>query len=658
MRLDFYGAHFMGFLQGLFAEVKVIYMLDKRMFAGCSRAAVAVIAGSVVLNAVAGEAQAQLAAQAQSAIKGTAIASGQAVDYQTLYVDAATGSDLSGGALGQPLQTVTRALELAAPNTVIVLAPGRYTRSSGEVFPLRLKSGVTIQGTPGSRNRTAIIEGGGNFESPTRSQQNAAIVAADGAGIAQVAISNPDGYGVWVESASPTIIESAFVGSRQTGIFIASGSPRVQGSYFAGNKIAGLMVFGASSASIQNNTFDSTGDGIQVSDGATPEIVGNRITNNDAGLVVIGDANPLLRDNRIAGNRRNGVVAIAARTQEMMSSAVLATAETFRKAPQAAEPSITEPVTEPITEPIAVAPSTSELAVGGPGLDNLVTAEETTYTRVPQPADAVPGELTPIQTRLIRPTVQQSFKPAQDTYAAVPIPADAVPGEMASRSVSPLLSQLAPDPEGQSIPVTVFPSQSIEIADNFDPGVEADESEVSPNAGAPGSALAALRSGLSGGSTADMAIRPRAVTGENPDSPILRPRIRRQSEPENTPEPEPSVRPSAPINNNRLAVPNTSIPVGSGSSSTIFAPPTGGVGGPPAPPSRAQALGLYYRVFVDASDPFMQDEVKSVVPDSFRTRFEGRTVMQVGAFPTEDEAEDRQRLLEDNGLDARVEYIR
>ena len=209
--------------------------------------------------------------------------------------------------------------------------------------------------------------------------------------------------------------------------------------------------------------------------------------------------------------------------------------------------------------------------------------------------------------------------------------------------------------------MTVFPRQSVEIADNFqpslEPGVEADA--VPSDAGTPGSALAALRSGLSGEGSSDISLRPRAVSGENPDSPVLRPRIRRR-EPARSPErsPAPSVRPSAPINNNRLAVPNTSIPVGSGSSSTIFAPPRGGAGAPPAPPSRAQALGLYYRVFVDAADPFVQDEVKAVVPDAFRTRFEGRTVMQVGAFPTEDEAEDRQQLLENNNLDARVEYIR
>ena len=221
------------------------------------------------------------------------------------------GDDSAGGVEAQPLQTVTRALELAAPNTVIVLAPGRYSQASGEVFPLQLKSGVTIQGMSGARDRTAIIEGGGNFESPSQSQQNAAIIAADRAGIAQIAVSNPFGYGVWVESASPTIIETAFVGNRQTGIYVAGGSPRVRNSYFSDNQVAGLIVFGVSSASIQGNTFERTGDAIRVVNGATPEIVSNRMTDNNAGLVVIGNARPVLRDNQIVGNRQNEIIEVA-----------------------------------------------------------------------------------------------------------------------------------------------------------------------------------------------------------------------------------------------------------------------------------------------------------------------------------------------------------
>ncbi len=526
------------------------------MFARNSRMAMAIATGALLLGTSAGAAQAQINGHSRDSSR--AITAGTTTDYQTLYVNPTSGSDRAEGVADQPLQTVTRALELAAPNTVIVLAPGRYTQSSGEVFPLRLKSGVTIQGAPGMRDRDAVIEGGGSFESPTRSQQNAAIIAADRAGIAQIAVSNPDGYGVWVESASPTILESAFVGNRQTGIYVAGGSPRVQGSYFSGNQVAGLIIFGVSSANIEGNTFEKTGDAIRVMDGATPEIIGNRMTNNEAGLVLIGDSHPVLRDNEITGNRQNDVVEVASRTEDIDSPTALMADEEIADQPTASRRSL---------QPVAQS-SAGQLIVNEPVMDEP-TADE------------------------------------------------------------PAGSQLSIGGGGN--------------ANNY------------PAAGAPGSALAALRSGV----TSETVLASRAS-----DSSAIRPRIIR-SRPEREPErerlpervSEPFVNPAPAVNSNRLAVPSSSIPIGSGASA-VFAPPIGGAGSPPAPPSRAQALGLYYRVFVEASDPFMQDEVKEVVPDAFRTLFEGRTVMQVGAFPSEDEAQDRKRLLEDYDMEARVEYIR
>ncbi len=523
-----------------------------------------------------------------------------AAAYQTLYVDSAVGSDSANGIEAEPLRTVTRALEVAPPNTVIVLAPGRYSQGTGEVFPLQLKPGVTIQGTPGSSERTAIIEGGGEFNSPSRSQQNAAIVAADRAGIAQVAVSNPDGYGVWIESASPTILESAFVGNRQTGIYVVGGSPRVHGSYFSGNQVAGLIVFGASSANIQRNIFDGTGDAIRVLDGATPEIVGNRMTNNDASVVLIGDAQPVIRNNQIVGNRQNDVVEVSAGTENLSTPAELAVE---REVGEVGEVAFTGTIESDAVEVIA--------------------------EPKPPVAETVQA-LTPIANNTVANNMEDS--------AAVEIAVVSEPPV----SEMPISEPLISEPPVSEPPISEPPASEPPVSEPL-------ASEPATNeipAGAPGAALQALRSGL--------ALGPRAVTGENPEAGSLI-RNRRRRPTESTPAPE--ARPAPPVNNNRLAVPNTSIPIGSGSSA-IFSPPSGGSSAPPAPPSRAQALGLYYRVFVEASDPFVQDGVRQVVPDAFRTQFEGRTVMQVGAFPTEGEAEDRRRLLEDNDFDVRVEYIR
>jgi hypothetical protein len=624
-------------------------MLGKGMFARNSYMTAAIAAGSLLLSATAGAAQAQTngslnglsSDSLNNSMNGPTsrhsqiIATSTPVNYQTLYVDPTLGNDSAGGVEDQPLQTVTHALEIAVPNTVIVLAPGRYTQSSGEVFPLQLKSGVTIQGTPGVRDRTAIIEGGGNFESPLRSQQNAAIIAADRAGIAQVAISNPNGYGVWIESASPTILESAFVGNRQTGIYVTDGSPRVQGSYFSGNQVAGLIVFGDSSANIQSNTFDRTGDAIRVVDGATPEIVGNRMTNNEAGLVLIGNARPLLRDNQSVGNRRNEVVEVSTADQ----------------------PSIQPPI-QPVTQ-LAVN-RTSEPVASQPAVSRALVSESDISESDISESDISESDIS-------ESDISQSG--ASELIARGPI---------VNRSVG---GSLLNDDEPAAVVAEESPEADVAEAEEAD----TEQARHEPEAGAPGSALAALRSGLPSdhssnlsaersadrdlsseadeGSASDLELASRAVTDGNPDSPVSRPRNRR---PERDGEafqgnrnPEPEERSAPPANNNRLAVPSSSIPIGDSSGSIFFAPP-GNVSsrGLPAPTSRAQSLGLYYRVFVEASNTSVQDEVRSVVPDAFRTSFEGETVMQVGAFPTEDEAEDRKQLLEDHDLDARVEYIR
>ena len=567
------------------------------MFSKFSSVVAALVAGAALLGGPAAEAA---RAQSSTLLQNRQVAARPQTEeqssFQTLYVNSEVGDDSAEGLEAQPLRTVTRALEVAPPNTVIVLAPGRYSQSTGEVFPLQLKPGVTIQGAPGDRARSAIIEGGGQFVSPTRSQQNATIVAADRAGIAQVAVSNPDGYGVWVESASPTILETAFVGNRQTGLYVASGSPRVQGSYFSGNQVAGLIVLGVSSASIEQNVFDRTGDAIRVLEGATPEIVGNRMTNNEAGLVVIGDSRPVVRGNQMVNNRRDDVVEVGTASQDI--------------------------VPFPVGEPPVVARAVSaQLPVGSAMLEQPMIE-----------ADAVPGELVPGFADEATEAATSREKEVVDVPVVV----------AEERAIAPP-SDIS---TGSTLLATVNAGDAAEL-ETVAVGAETNVERSRPQDGAPGAALDALQSGL--------ALGGRAANDGNTNSPsrVLRNRRRRPE-----PVPESEVRSAPPVNNNRLAVPNSEIPLGSGSSATIFSAPRSGAGAPPAPPSRAQALGLYYRVFVEATDPFLQDEVKEVVPDAFRTRFEGRTVMQVGAFPTEGEAEDRRRLLEDNDFDVQVEYIR
>lgn len=110
-----------------------------------------------------------------------------------------------------------------------------------------------------------------------------------------------------------------------------------------------------------------------------------------------------------------------------------------------------------------------------------------------------------------------------------------------------------------------------------------------------------------------------------------------------------------------LRVPGANIPLGSGGDlPDLFT--TGAAAalpneGPPPPPSLASSLGLTFKVLVAGSDRTIQDAVRARVPDAFRTQVNGRQYMQVGAYPTFEEAQALVDQLSQAGLQAQVEEI-
>ncbi|HIK32371.1 MAG TPA: DUF1565 domain-containing protein [Oscillatoriales cyanobacterium M59_W2019_021] len=232
------------------------------------------------------------------------IAQWSSANVTRLYVNPLSGNDdrTSGNALS-PLRTITYALEIAEPNTVILLAPGTYNADSGESFPLRLKPGVTIQGNPETRGEGIVISGGGSID-----RRNAAIVAVDRSGVVGVTITNPNGYGVWIDSASPSLLDNTFTENREDGIAVGgSGAPIVKGNQFLDNQASGMSVAGTSRADIRENTFKGADVGLKIAENASPLIISNQISGNEDGIVVRQNAQPILRGNVITENDRYGV---------------------------------------------------------------------------------------------------------------------------------------------------------------------------------------------------------------------------------------------------------------------------------------------------------------------------------------------------------------
>ena len=77
----------------------------------------------------------------------------------------------------------------------------------------------------------------------------------------------------------------------------------------------------------------------------------------------------------------------------------------------------------------------------------------------------------------------------------------------------------------------------------------------------------------------------------------------------------------------------------------------------PSRSNRAIALGLRYRVVVNVDSPRELRQVRSLVPGAFRTRYNGRLVMQVGAYSDRAEAEEMLQKMTDNGLSATIEQL-
>ncbi len=236
-------------------------------------------------------------------------------EQKVLFVNPNMGNNTAGnGSESAPLQTITQALQLASANTVIMLSPGTYSADTGEVFPLRLKPGVTIQGDISNKGQGITITGGGGFLSSSFGGQNVTIIGADEAKLTGVTVTNPNprGYGLWIESSHPVISNNTFTGSTQDGISLTGNStPTISQNHFHRNGANGITIGGDSQPEVRENIFDQTGFGINITQNAAPILVSNQIQNNRSGIIVQANARPILRNNLIQGNREDGLVAIA-----------------------------------------------------------------------------------------------------------------------------------------------------------------------------------------------------------------------------------------------------------------------------------------------------------------------------------------------------------
>lgn len=649
--------------------------------------------------------------------EGAIAQSSEADSYAIIHVNSTSGSDAQGdGTQLRPLKTITHALEQAEENTLILLSGGIYSEESGESFPIRLKSGVTVQGTLGFSASDIIIQGNGGYYSTLGGLRNVAILGSNNAGLANVAISNPhpEGIGIWIESDSPIILNNAFLYNGANGIYIVGdGDPVIRGNYFSENGQAGLVIAGPSSATVDGNIFENTGTGIMIAPGATPQVLNNRISQNVDGLVVHADAQPILQNNQIFRNRRNSILDYAAwtDTSNSMVSASQPPPPTLAVA-NSSESQGNEMVAMPSEHEQVSTGAPSSLLSGTADANESITAASEAQVEVP--ADTAVSQTVSAELSLSEPMSDPDFNtpsangvespPAENIDEApaseVPNLAIAEPTTIAAsdslgtglqvgiNQTSAALSSLEiafvattpVTPVLGSIDLASIAVASEEVAVRFSESAPAPDSvEEAAERSSSETALSepslslnevtedssdrdfSISEELSGPDTVELPIVPPpidtvATPAEVPASTELSDGGGVEQTPGDVPELPSSTSDEAAASDSRLTVPTSDIPMGSGGGlSELFTTGAAAISteGPPPPPTLASALGLNYRVLVDAT----HEQVQEIVPDAFPVRVDGQPFMQAGAYPTLAEAESKAREITQAGLPAQVTII-
>lgn len=619
--------------------------------------------------------------------------SSESTQIIVLFVNPQVGDDrLGNGTQKAPFKTITQALRVAAPNTVISLARGTYTATTGEIFPIQLQPGVTLQGEPQNRGQSVVIQGGGYFLSPTFAGQNVTLLGADRAGLTGVTVTNPNerGYGLWIESSSPIVIDNTFAGNTHDGISVAGqGSPVIRSNLFARNGANGISLYGTSRAEVRENTFEQTGFGINVAQEAAPLIIGNRISGNKDGIVIQARSSPVLRNNLIENSFRDGVVTIAqARpdlgTPEQPGGNLFSNNGRLDINAQAAEQMILafgnqlardrlqgrinlNPVSSPSTATVAIAPppvpqrsqppTVQQLqAIVVRSIGPLKPSSLPTSSAVSAASFPVPSELTPPAATPNVSLPQQSL-PAQPIPIPVVAPVTRTNGSRRQSSTQPIPIPVIPPSSTATLPIT--PIQPIRS------GIRASRQRPQqPIASQPIRQPIKLTTGNS--TAIPIPVPPpesSLIQRSSPSQPTLQPSQPRSLSTTTAqpipiaviPAPAAIPLPPAPSKASRggqsiltglLPVPSARIPIGNV-----------GNGNTPPPPSFQLATGLRYRVLIEGNNEAQKAQVRSIVPDAFSTFLRGRQVIQAGAFAERTKADELLQLLLNNGVQARVEEL-
>ena len=508
-----------------------------------------------------------------------------------LYVDSKQGSDRQGnGSKESPLKTITQALKSAQPNTVIYLNPGTYSEQTGESFPLIIRKNVTIQGTPSSQGHNVVINGSGDFISPTGAGQQVTIAATKSAKeITGVTVINPHtrGHGLWIESASPQVTKNTFIRNGNTGLSVnGKSNPIIKDNYFSRNGGNGLLIYGTSKPQVANNEFENTGFGVSIVQNAAPTLSNNSFSGNRIGIILEGNAQAVLRDNKITNSLEYGLVAIAQSRVDLGTVAQPGN-NIFRGNKkldiQNATPNL-------ITATGTEINGYTEGNIDFRGTANAPIAAKPTELKPLKPLSPLPPRTTDLSRRSSRSLPRSEV--ANTDNNTLPSP-KVITSPPSSPSLPP-----PPSPSSQS-PVTK------------------DSNEFVFAAPPPLSTL----------SNSSPTVEFRNSTGTTY---VDRPKLPVPSVTQSSPQIKPSALKQSPQD---MQISSLSDVLGG------------------TPTANASTTTTKYRVIAEATNDRQKTQVRSLYPDAFPTIYQGKSMLQIGVFSNRNKAENILQSLEKIGID-------
>jgi parallel beta-helix repeat protein len=205
-----------------------------------------------------------------------------------LFVNSSSGIDTNQGLKVKPFKTITKALDKVVAGQTVLVQNGTYGASSGESFPLRVKSGVTLEGE--TFRGIAIIGNG-----VCLSLKNVSDIRVSKLGF-------QCDLGIFLQDSANILLEQVVIASSNIGVVVKN-SVVVLDTVETYDNDEGLSVEGTSSVTFKNSKAFRNRTGISLLGSAQLTLANSSASENlDVGIAVYETSKLEINNSHIDSN--------------------------------------------------------------------------------------------------------------------------------------------------------------------------------------------------------------------------------------------------------------------------------------------------------------------------------------------------------------------